>query len=227
MLGSRFRRVQLTDANRFGLLGQASILTLTSSANRTSPTIRGKYVMEVLLGNPPPPPPAAFVLADNKAGANAQTVRERLEEHRKNPFCAGCHAFMDPIGFALENFDPIGEWRGFDESSRIDNEGKLFDGTPLDGPSSLRQALMKYSDSFIDTFAENLFAYGMGRVLVPQDMPAVRSIVDQAAAHNNTFSAFVLGIVNSAPFRMRSAQPASAGTEAVAGYEDGSTGAKR
>ncbi len=209
VLGDRFRRVQLTDQNRFGLLGQASILTLTSSANRTSPTIRGKYVMEVLLGNPPPPPPAAFVLADNKAGASAQTVRERLEEHRKNPFCAGCHAFMDPIGFALENFDPIGEWRGFDESSRIDNEGKLFDGTPLDGPSSLRLALMKYSDSFIDTFAENFFAYGMGRVLVPQDMPVVRSIIREAAAHNNTFSAFVLGIVNSAPFRMRSAQTAS------------------
>jgi hypothetical protein len=209
VLGNRFRRVQLTNPNRFGLLGQASILTLTSSANRTSPTIRGKYVMEVLLGNPPPPPPAAFVLADNKAGANAQTVRERLEEHRKNPFCAGCHAFMDPIGFALENFDPIGEWRGFDESTRIDNEGKLFDGTPLDGPSSLREALMKYSDSFIDTFAENLFAYGMGRVLVPQDMPVVRSIVREADAHSNTFSAFVLGIVNSAPFRMRSAETAS------------------
>ncbi len=208
VLGDRFRRVQITDENRFGLLGQASILTLTSGANRTSPTIRGKYVMEVLLGNPPPPPPAAFVLADNAANANAQTVRERLEEHRKNPFCAGCHAYMDPIGFALENFNPIGAWRGYDADSPIDNAGKLFDGTPLNGPASLRRALMKYSDSFIDTFAENLFAYGMGRVLVPQDMPVVRSIIHQAAAHNNTFSAFVLGIVDSAPFRMRSAQPA-------------------
>ena len=208
VLGNRFRRVQITDPNRFGLLGQASILTLTSGANRTSPTIRGKYVMEVLLGNPPPPPPAAFVLADNKANANAQTVRERLEEHRKNPFCAGCHQYMDPIGFALENFNPIGEWRGYDAGSPIDNAGKLFDGTPLNGPASLRRALMKHSGSFIDTFTESLFAYGMGRVLVPQDMPVVRSIVREAAARDNTFSAFVLGIVNSAPFRMRSTQPA-------------------
>jgi len=206
--GNRFRRVQITDENRFGLLGQASILALTSASNRTSPVIRGKYVMEVFLGTPPPPPPPNVpALKEHTDAGGVQTVRARLEEHRKNPSCAGCHKFMDPIGFALENFDPIGAWRGYDSGAPIDNAGKLFDGTPLDSPASLRKALMVHSDAFIGTFTESLFAYGMGRVLRPADMPTVRAIEREAGAHSNTFSSFVLGIVNSDPFRMRTAEP--------------------
>lgn len=209
VLGSRFRRVELTDENRFGLLGQASILTLTSASNRTSPVIRGKYVMEIFFGTPPPPPPPNIpALKDHGEGGSVQTVRLRLEEHRKNPTCAACHKFMDPIGFALENYDPIGAWRGFDSGAPIDSTGKLYDGTPLNSPASLRHALMAHSDSFIATFTENLFAYGMGRVLRPADMPAVRSIERAAALHDNTFSAIALAIVNSEPFRMRSVEPA-------------------
>src|SRR5882757_746863 len=208
VLGNRFRRVELTDENRFGLLGQASILTLTSASNRTSPVIRGKYVMEIFFGTPPPPPPPNIpALKEHGDGGSVQTVRARLEEHRKNPTCAACHKFMDPIGFALENYDPIGAWRGFDSGAPIDSAGVLYDGTKLTGPATLRHALMAHSDAFLGTFTENLFAYGTGRVLRPADMPVVRSIERYAAMHNNTLSAFVIGIVNSEPFRMRSAEP--------------------
>ena len=207
VLGNRFRRVQLTDEGRFGLLGQASILTLTSASNRTSPVIRGKYVMEVFLGTPPPPPPAAQQLPDHGSNGSVQTVRQRLEEHRQNPTCAGCHKFMDPIGFALENYNPIGEWRSLDAGAPIDSSGKLYDGTALNGPASLRNALLAHSDAFVGTFTENLFAYGVGRVIHPADMPAIRAIEREAAAHGDTFSAIVMGIVNSDSFRMRSAEP--------------------
>jgi hypothetical protein len=207
--GSRFRRVELTDQNRFGLLGQASILTLTSASNRTSPVIRGKYVMEIFFGTPPPPPPPNIpALKEHGDNGSVQTVRERLEEHRKNPTCAACHKFMDPIGFALENYDPIGAWRSFDSGAPIDSSGVLYDGTKMNSPASLRMALMAHSDAFLGTFTENLFAYGMGRVLTPSDMPVVRSIAASAARHDNTFSSFVMGIVNSEPFRMRTAEPA-------------------
>jgi hypothetical protein len=209
VLGNRFRKVRITDENRFGLLGQASILTLTSASNRTSPVIRGKYVMEVFLGTPPPPPPAAQQLPEHGANGSVQTVRQRLEEHRQNPNCAGCHKFMDPIGFALENFDPIGGWRTLDSGAFIDSSGQLYDGTRLNSPASLRVALLKHSDAFLGTFTENLFAYGVGRVLRPTDMPAIRAIEREAAAHGNTFSSFVLGIVNGSSFRMRAAEPAS------------------
>jgi hypothetical protein len=204
ILGNRFRRVQLTDENRYGLLGQASILTLTSASNRTSPTIRGKYVMEVFLGTPPPPPPAAQQLPDHGSNASIQTVRQVLEEHRKNPTCAGCHKFMDPIGFALEGYGPIGEWRTLDAGAAIDSDGQLYDGTKLNSPASLRKALLAHSDAFVGTFTESLFAYGVGRVLHPSDMPEVRTIERQAAVSNDTFSSIVLGIVNSNSFRMRS-----------------------
>jgi hypothetical protein len=207
VLGNRFRRVQLTDEGRFGLLGQASILTLTSASNRTSPVIRGKYVMEVFLGTPPPPPPAAQQLPEHGSNGSVQTVRQRLEEHRQNPTCAGCHKFMDPIGFALENYNPIGEWRSLDAGAPIDSSGRLYDGTALNGPASLRNALLTHSDAFVGTFTENLFAYGVGRVIHPADMPAIRAIEREAAARGNTFSAIVLGIVNSDSFRMRSAEP--------------------
>ncbi|MEJ0100840.1 MAG: DUF1592 domain-containing protein, partial [Pseudomonadota bacterium] len=206
VLGNRFRRVELADENRFGLLGKASLLALTSASNRTSPVIRGKYIMEVFLGTPPPPPPPDVpALEEHAGGITPLTVRARLEQHRKNPQCAGCHKYMDPIGFALENFDPIGAWRSNDSGAKIDSAGQLFDGTPLDGPASLRKALMNHSQDFINTFSESLYAYGMGRVLGARDMPVVRAIERDAAKQGNNFSAFVLGIVESAPFRMRAA----------------------
>jgi hypothetical protein len=212
ILGSRFRKVALTDPNRFGLLGHGSVLTLTSTAIRTSPVQRGKYVMEVLLGTPPPAKPANVPElpenADSRTGhvAKPLSVRERMEEHRSNPACAGCHKMMDPIGFALENFDPVGVWRVNDSGFRIDAAGQMFDGAKLDGPSSLRQAILNHSDAFIETFTENLLAYGLGRVLEPYDEPVVRSIDKEAAKSNNRFSTFVLGIVKSIPFQMRRAE---------------------
>jgi hypothetical protein len=212
ILGNRFRRVTLTDPNRFGLLGQGSILTLTSTAIRTSPVQRGKYIMEVLLGTPPPPaPPNVPALpenADSRTGHAAKllSVRERMQEHRANPVCASCHKMMDPIGFALENYDAIGVWRTNDSGFRIDPSGEMFDGARLDGPIGLRQALLNHSDAFLGTFTENLLAYGLGRVLENPDMPAVRAIDRAAARNNNRFSSFILGIVKSAPFQMRRAE---------------------
>jgi cytochrome c551/c552 len=212
IMGNRFRRVSLTDPNRFGLLGQASILTMTSTAIRTSPVQRGKYVMEVLLGTPPPPKPANVPElpenAESRTGhvAKPLSVRVRLEEHRKNAACAGCHRMMDPIGFSLENFDVLGVWRTNDSGFRIDASGTMFDGAKLDGPASLRQALVGHSDLFLETFAGNLLAYGVGRVLEPTDMPVVRSVVKEAARNNDRFSALVLAIVKSTPFQMRRAE---------------------
>jgi hypothetical protein len=212
VLGNRFRRVALTDPNRFGLLGEGGILTLTSTAIRTSPVQRGKYVMEVLLGTPPPPaPPNVPALPENADARTAnvtkqQSVRDRMQEHRASPACASCHKLMDPIGFALENFDAVGVWRTVDSGMPIDTSGQMFDGAKLDGPVSLRQAVLKHSDSFIGTFSENLLAYGMGRVLEYYDMPSVRAIDRAAALRNNRFSAFVLGVVKSRQFQMRRAE---------------------
>jgi hypothetical protein len=212
ILGNRFRRVSLTDPNRYGLLGQASILTLTSTAIRTSPVQRGKYVMEVILGTPPPPKPANVPElpenAESRTGhvAKPLSVRVRLEEHRANPACAGCHRMMDPIGFSLENFDVLGVWRTNDSGSRIDATGKMFDGANLNGPASLREAILGHSDLFLQTFTENLLAYGVGRVLEPSDMPVVRAVVKEAGRSNNRFSALVLAIVKSTPFQMRRAE---------------------
>jgi cytochrome c551/c552 len=207
VLGSRFRRVEIRDPNRFGLLGHASILTLTSISNRTSPVARGKWVMEVLLGVPPPPPlPDVPALKENSEIAKALSVRERLEEHRKNPVCATCHKMMDPIGFSLENFDAVGAWRIKDSGFPVDASGKMYDGTKLDGPVSLRQAILSHSDAFIGTFSQNLLAYGLGRVVDYRDMPAVRAIEKDAAMDGNRFSAFILGIVRSSPFQMKRAE---------------------
>jgi hypothetical protein len=207
VLGSRFRRVEIRDPNRFGLLGHASILTLTSISNRTSPVARGKWVMEVLLGVPPPPPlPDVPALKENSEIAKALSVRERLEEHRKNPVCATCHKMMDPIGFSLENFDAVGAWRIKDSGFPVDASGKMYDGTKLDGPVSLRQAILSHFDAFIGTFSQNLLAYGLGRVVDYRDMPAVRAIEKDAAMDGNRFSAFILGIVRSSPFQMKRAE---------------------
>jgi hypothetical protein len=215
VLGSRFRRVELADENRRGLLGQASILTLTSISNRTSPVGRGKYVMEVLLGTPPPaPPPNVPALKDTAESNTVQTVRQRTEEHRSQEPCASCHKMMDPIGFSLENFDAMGAWRTKDSGMPIDAAGQLFDGTRLNGPVSLRQAILNHSDAFTGAFTESLLAYGLGRVLETYDMPAVRSIERQAANNDNRLSAYILGIVSSAPFQMRRAEerePAATG----------------
>jgi hypothetical protein len=202
--GNRFRRVTIADENRRGLLGQASILTVTSFANRTSPVVRGKWVLDTLLGAPPPKPPANVPpLKENVAGSKPVPVRARLEEHRRNPACAGCHTMMDPIGFALENFDALGAWRRNDSGFPVDPAGQLVDGTKLNGPASLRRALVGRSDAFLRTLTEKLLSYALGRGLEPYDMPTVRAIDRQAAANDNRFSSLILGIVKSAPFQQR------------------------
>lgn len=204
--GSTFRSVRVTDPSRVGLLGHSSILTLTSLANRTSPVVRGKYVMEVLLGVAPPPPPADVPpLMENVENEKALPVRERLAEHRKSPACATCHKMMDPIGLALENFNAIGLWRQHDSGAPVDPTGLLYDGTPLDGPVSLRNAVLKYQDAFIASFAESLLAYGLGRLVDHRDMPAVRTITREASANDLRLSSFVMAIVRSVPFQMRKA----------------------
>lgn len=205
--GPRFRRVKISDENRRGVLGQASILTVTSYANRTSPVVRGKWIMDTILGAPPPTPPANVPpLKENAEGLKPRSVRERLEEHRSNPVCASCHTMMDPIGFAMENFDGTGQWRIRDSGYNIDASGQLVDGTRVNGPLSLRQALVFHSDSFLRTFTERLLTYALGRGVEYYDMPAVRTIARAAARNNNRFSSFVLGIVNSTPFQMRRAE---------------------
>jgi hypothetical protein len=204
--GSTFRRVPIADPNRYGLLGHGSVLTLTSLANRTSPVVRGKYVMEVLLGVAPPPPPADVPpLMENVENQKALPVRERLAEHRKSPACASCHKMMDPIGLALENFNAIGLWRSHDSGAPVDPSGELYDGTPLNGPVSLRNAVLNHKNAFISSFAENFLAYGLGRLVDHQDMPAVRQIEREASANGLRFSSFVMGIVKSVPFQMRKA----------------------
>ena len=217
VLGPRFRRVTVTDENRLGVLGHASILTLTSVSNRTSPVQRGKWLMIALLGTPPPPPPPGVPpLKETGENEKVQSVREKMEEHRKNEPCRSCHQLMDPIGLALENFDGIGSWRAKDGGLPVDASGRMFDGTKLDGPVSLRKAILSHSDAYIGTFAQNLLAYALGRVVDYRDMPMVRSIEQEAARNNNRFSSFVLGIVKSMPFQMRRAEGAEAPTDTVA-----------
>jgi hypothetical protein len=200
--GGEFRRVQLPEYRR-GILGHGSILVLTSVADRTSPVMRGKWVMEVLLGSPPPPPPPNVpALEETKAttAGKLMTVRERMEEHRSNPACASCHRVIDPLGLALENFDATGRWRIKDNGVAIDSTGVLYDGTKMAGPAGLRDALMKHQDVFLQTFTENLMTYALGRRVEAYDMPAIRTIVRNAAKSNYRFSAFISGIVNSAAF---------------------------
>jgi hypothetical protein len=208
--GPRFRRVTLTDPNRFGLVGRGAILTATSLANRTSPVARGKYVLEVLLGAPPPLPPANVPpLAETVNNAHVRTVRERIEDHRKSPTCAGCHRIMDPIGLALENFDATGRWRANDGGLPVDARGELYDGQPLDGPASLRRALVSHAEAFRAGFAEHLLAYALGRVLDVTDMPAARAVARSGARGGDRFSAYVMAIVTSGPFQMRTVAPAT------------------
>jgi hypothetical protein len=216
IMGANFQKVTLTDPNRFGILGQGSVLTLTSQANRTSPVQRGKYVMEVLLGTPPPvPPPNVPPLKENMNNEKQFTVRERMEQHRANEPCASCHKLMDPIGLAMENYDAVGLWREKDSGAAVDATGVMYDGTKLTGPVALRNAIMSHSEAYLSNFAENMLAYGVGRVLDYKDMPAVRVIERSAAVNNNRFSAFVLGVVKSPQFQMRRAEEPLSSTSAA------------
>jgi hypothetical protein len=199
--GSQFRRVPVTDPNRRGLLGHASILTLTSQANRTSPVTRGKWILDNLLGAPPPPPPPNVPPLEQTEVKG--TLRQRMELHRKNPVCATCHKTMDPLGFALENFDPLGQWRTRDEGLPVDATGTLPDGTAFEGVAGLRAALLKRPDVFVTTLAEKLLTYALGRGLESYDAPAIRQIVRSAGQDDYRFSRLILGIVTSAPFEMR------------------------
>jgi hypothetical protein len=202
--GTQFRRVTLTGDARRGLLGQGSILLVTSVTNRTSPVARGKFVLEEFLGTPPPlPPPNVPALEEAKGAIPAHTIREKMEQHRANPVCAGCHKIMDPIGFSLENFDLTGKWRATEGGVTIDASGQLVDGTKLDGPASLREALLGRSDVFVSTLTEKLLTYGLGRAVRYSDMPAVRAIDRAAAGKDYRFSSLILGIVKSTPFQMR------------------------
>jgi mono/diheme cytochrome c family protein len=202
--GSRFRRVAVTDEARRGLLGQGSFLLVTSVANRTSPVSRGKWVLENLLGVPPPlPPPNVPAIDESPEAAKASSLRQKMEIHRGNPTCAACHRIMDPIGFTLENFDLVGRWRTRDGNAPIDATSQLFDGTPLDGPVSLRKALLARSDVFVRTATEKLMTYGTGRALKYYDMPVVRQIARDAAKNDYRFSSLVLGIVKSDSFQMK------------------------
>jgi hypothetical protein len=205
--GPEFRRVTVPEYRR-GLLGQGSILTLTSVADRTSPVMRGKWIMEVLLGSPPPPPPPnvpALEETSANAGGKLLTVRERMEEHRKNMPCASCHRVIDPLGLALENFDVTGRYRIKDNGAPVDAVGVMYDGTRLDGPAGLRAALLKHQDVFLQTFAQNLMTYALGRRVEYEDMPTIRAIVKNAGTRENRVSAFVLGIAESAAFRLTTA----------------------
>jgi Protein of unknown function (DUF1592)/Protein of unknown function (DUF1588)/Protein of unknown function (DUF1585)/Protein of unknown function (DUF1587)/Protein of unknown function (DUF1595)/Planctomycete cytochrome C len=204
--GTRFRRVTLPDENRRGLLGQGSVLTVTSYPNRTSPVLRGKWILDNLLGTPPPaPPPNVPDLKDAHEGGKVLSVRERMEEHRANSACATCHRVMDPLGFSLENFDATGQWRTKEEAGPVDASGRLADGTEVDGPVALRQALLKHPETFARTMTEKLLTYSLGRGLEYYDMPVVRAITRDAAASNYRFSSLVMGIVKSTPFRMKRA----------------------
>jgi hypothetical protein len=215
--GSRFRRVELADPNRWGLFGHGSILSLTSAASRTSPIIRGKFIVTEFWNNPPPPPPATVPALEESAPKDRpSTVREQLERHRADPSCAACHNNIDPVGFALENFDADGSWRDETrEGLEIDAAGVLADGTVVDGPIALREALLAKPELFASTVAEKMLIYALGRGLEPADMPVVRSIVRNSAEHGYSLKAIVLSIVDSYPFQMRMNGSASTG-EAVA-----------
>jgi cytochrome c5 len=202
--GTDFRRVTITDERRRGLLGQGSILTVTSMPNRTSPVLRGKWILTNLLGNPPnPPPPNVPALKDNEAGAKKLSLRERMEAHRANPPCNGCHKVMDPLGFSLENFDAVGQWRINDDGSPIDPSGTLFNGAKVDGPVALRAMLTSQPDVFAGVLTEKLMTYALGRGVEYSDMPTVREILRDASRNDYRFASIVLGIVKSPAFEMK------------------------
>jgi hypothetical protein len=206
--GTDFRRVTVTDEARKGLLGKGAILMVTSHTDRTSPVVRGKWVLDNLLGAPPPPMPANAPPLDETSQKNGKilTMRERMESHRANAYCASCHKIMDPIGFALDNFDATGSWRtkeGGTGGSAIDASGQLLDGTKINGPVELRQALVKNPDIFVGTLAEKLMIYALGRGLAATDMPVVRSIIHDAGRNDYRFTSLIAGVIHSVPFQYR------------------------
>jgi hypothetical protein len=221
--GDQFRRVELEDSARWGLLGKGALLLASSYPNRTSPVLRGEYVMRNIIGVPPaPPPPEVETDLDNIAPQESLTVRERLAIHRANPSCNGCHGIMDPLGFALENFDVDGTWRDVDRESGkpIDASGTLPDGTEIGGPQELRDALLARPEQFVQTFVEKLLAYSLGRSVEWYDMPAVRKIVRESEADDYAFSAIVMGIVQSVPFTARDAGASEPGELSAARGRD-------
>ncbi|HWN84674.1 MAG TPA: DUF1592 domain-containing protein, partial [Vicinamibacterales bacterium] len=201
--GSQFRRVAVTEEARKGLLGKGAVLAVTSNADRTSPVVRGKWILDNLQGMPPPSPPANVPPLSDSAGTEPKSMREQMAAHRANPVCASCHKLMDPIGLALENFDAIGRWRTKDAAGPIDASGDLLEGTHVDGVVQLREALLKRPDVFVGTFTEKLMTYALERGVDAPDMPTVRSIVRDVGQRNYKFSTLVLGIVKSPAFQMR------------------------
>ena len=220
--GSEFRRVSYPDDSRRGLLGQGSILVETSQANRTSPVLRGKWVMEVLIGMPPPPPPPNVPALDDTQDAkdgHQLTTRERMEIHRANPTCNACHQYMDPIGLSLDNFDVTGKWRYRENGVLLDTKGTMYDGTKLTSPADLRKALVARPTPMMRSFAENLMAYAVGRRMEDFDQPAIRAITRDAEAHGYRLSSFIQGVVNSAAFRSSRVDSATAGASSGSGNE--------
>ncbi|MDX1561699.1 MAG: DUF1592 domain-containing protein, partial [Gammaproteobacteria bacterium] len=216
--GNRFRRIELGDSPRAGLLGHGSVLTVTSAPNRTSPVSRGAWILENILGTPPPTPPddvETNLAPTATSGPDSVSLRQRLEQHRDDPSCASCHAMIDPLGFALENFDLIGQWRDNDGPEPVDAAARLWDGTAIDGPVELKRALLDRKELFVTHATEKLMTYALGRPLEATDMPYVREIVRNAEADGYRFSALVLGIVDSVPFRLRQkAMPTAEGAMA-------------
>jgi hypothetical protein len=202
--GNRFRRVSIADENKLGLLAQGAVLAITSYPNRTSPVLRGKWVLENIMAAPPPPPPTVIPpLQESDDKGKVMSMRQATEKHRANPVCAVCHNRMDPIGFGLENFNPIGQWRTEDAGSPIDASGMLPDGTKFQGPAQLQRALLNQSEVIASAFAQKLLTYALGRDLVYYDMTSVRKIVRDTKESDYKFSSIVTGIVNSLPFQMR------------------------
>jgi hypothetical protein len=217
--GTEFRRVSLPSERR-GILGHGSVLVQTSVADRTSPVMRGKWVMEVLLGSPPPPPPPNVPTLEETGGTQAGkvlTVRERMEQHRKNPACMSCHRVIDPLGLTLENFDVTGRYRIKDNGTPIDAAGQLYDGTQMDGPAGLRAALLKNKHAFLTAFTESFLTYALGRRVEATDMPLIRRIIREAEANDYRLSSFVLGIATSPAFQMNE-EPAAAAAPTVAAH---------
>ena len=233
VLGNRFRRVKLQDESRFGLLGQGSILSVTSFSNRTSPVVRGKWILEEILGvTAPIPPPNVPLLEENTLGRGGEplrlrSVRDRLEQHRTREPCASCHKIMDPMGLALENFDAIGAWRTHDSGFPVEAGSELVDGTKVNNPADLRQALLKYSDAYVRNFIVKLVTYALGREFTYVDMPVVREIERQAARNDSRFTSIVMGIVNSMPFQMRKVEHPSDTSSAPAAALSPDAGKRR
>jgi hypothetical protein len=205
IVGDHFRKVTFTDGRRGGLLGQGSVLMVTSYPDRTAPVVRGAWVLENLLGMPPPPPPPNVPQLQATDGAGRpRTMRAQMELHRQNPACATCHVRMDPLGFSLETFDAIGRWRDRDAGGPIDARATFADGTPIDGVAGLRQFVLLHADDYVETFVSKMLTYALGRHVDYRDMPAIRRIVRDAAARGYRWSDIILGIVTSTPFQMGS-----------------------